>query len=80
MVKEDKDFIVDAYDILKPYMVTNISNDVFAKLSQADSDFSQEIKNIPGEKVDGIDFDEYHINETQLYELVLQMFYVEVEE
>ena len=78
--EKDADFVVSMYESLEPYMITNIGTDVFVKLAEAGGNISEEIKNIPGEKVDGIDFDEYHINETQLFELILQMFYEEVQE
>ena len=80
MVEQDADFIVNIFESLKPYMVTNMGTDIFAKLAEATGGFSEEIQDIPGEKVDGTDFDEYHINEAQLYELVLEMFYEEVQE
>ena len=78
--EKDADFVVGMYEALEPYMITNIGTDVFVKLAEAGGNISEEIKNIPGEKVDGIGFDEYHINETQLFELILQMFYEEVQE
>jgi len=76
---DDTKFVVDLYEKLDPYMVTNMGNDIFVKLMQASYDSEEQIQDIPGEKVDGIEFDEYHINEMQLYELILQMFYVEVQ-
>ena len=78
--EEDVEFVTSMYTTLEPYMVTNMGTDVFAKLAEASADFSKEIQNIPGEKVDGRDFDEYNINETQLYELILDMFYEEVQD
>ena len=74
---EDADLVVDMYESLKPYMVTNIGNDVFAKLLQAEPATEKIFEDIPGKRVDGINFDEYHINEKDLYKLVLQMFYEE---
>ena len=75
---EDTDFIVEIYESLKPYMVTNIGNDVLAKLLEAKFDSETGVIDIPGEGVEGEIYDEYHIDEAQLYELVLQMFYEEV--
>ena len=74
---EDADLVVDMYESLKPYMVTNIGNDVFAKLLQAEPATEKIFEDIPGKRVDGINFDEYHIKEKDLYKLVLQMFYEE---
>ena len=75
----DADLVVDMHENLKPYMVTNMGTDLFAKLLEADFGSDNKIQDIPGEKVDGIDFDEYHISEEKLYELVLQTFYEEVQ-
>ena len=76
--EKDSEIVVNMQETLKPYMVTNIGNDVFAKLLQATFDFERKIQDIPGKKVDGTSFDEYHIDEDQLYELILQLFYEEV--
>lgn len=75
---EDADFIVDMYESLKPYMVTNIGNDVLADLLEAKFDSETGVVDIPGEGVEGEMYDEYHIDEAGVYELVLQMFYEEV--
>ena len=74
-VSEDTDYIVDVQEALKPYMVTNIGNDVFADLAEAEFDSETGIIDVPGEGVEGTDFDEYHIEETELYELILKLFY-----
>jgi hypothetical protein len=70
--------VAKLYENLTPYMVTNIGNDVFVKLSQATFDTNGNIQDIPGEKVVGQNFDEYHVNNDQLYELILEMFYEKV--
>lgn len=75
---EDAGFIVEMNEGLKPYMVTNIGNDVLADLLEAKFDSKTGVVDIPGEGVEGEMYDEYHIDETRLYELVLQMFYEEV--
>lgn len=75
---QDADFIVDMYESLKPYMVSNIGNDILADLLEAKFDSENGVIDIPGEGVEGELYDEYHIDETSLYELVLQMFYEEV--
>lgn len=75
---ENTDFIVEMYESLKPYMVTNIGNDILADLLEAKFDSETGVVDIPGEGVEGELYDEYHIDETKLYELVLQMFYEEV--
>ncbi len=78
--EQDPGFIADMYDSLDEYMITNMSNDIFADLLTSKNISGEKIQNLPGEGVDGERFDEYHINEDQLYELVLQMFYKEVED
>lgn len=77
---DDAGLVVDMYESLKPYMVTNMGTDLFAKLLEATYDSDDKIQDIPGEKVDGIQFDEYHVNETQLREFILQNFYKEVQD
>ena len=75
---QDEQFVVKLYDNIKPYMVTNIGNDIFAKLLQAE--YNSEVLEIPGKAVDGEEFDEYHVNESELYKMVLEVFYKEVQE
>ena len=75
---QDTNFIVDMYESLKTYMVSNIGNDVLADLLEGKFDSENGVIDIPGEGVEGELYDEYHIDETSLYELVLQMFYEEV--
>ena len=77
---DDKGLIVDLYEALTPYMVTNMGNDVFAKLLQTGTFSDNSIIDVPGEKVQGTNFDEFHVNDDQLFELVLQMFYKEVQD
>ena len=75
---EDAEFIIEMYEGLKPYTVTNMGNDILAKLLEADFDSETGVIDVPGEGVQGNEFDEYHLDENQLYELVLQLFYEEV--
>ena len=75
---ENVDFVVNMYEALKPYMVTNMGNDLLANLLSATFDSKNGVQDIPGEGVQGELHDEYHIDESQLYELVLQVFYEEV--
>ena len=77
-VAKDAGVIVDIQDVLKPYTVTNIGNDVFAKLAEAKLDSATAMIDVPGTGVAGTDFDEYHIDEDALYELILELFYEEV--
>ncbi len=78
--EDNTELVVDMFDSLKPYMATNMSTDLFAQLLDAKYDSDNKIIDIPGEKVDGSQFDEYHVNETQLYEFILRNFYKEVQD
>lgn len=79
LTEKDANFVVSLYESLQPYMVTNMGNDVFVKLSQATLDSTDKIQDVPGEKVEGEVYDEYHVDKDKLYELLLQMFYEEVQ-
>lgn len=77
--QKDGSLIGRIYDGVQDYLVTNISNDIFAKLLAA---FSGETTTatIPGEGIHGEIYDEFHVDEDQLYELILQIFYKEVKD
>ena len=75
---EDTGFILEMYEGLKPYTVTNMGNDILANLLEAEFDTETGVIDLPGEGVEGNEFDEYHLDEKRLYELVLQLFYEEV--
>ena len=73
--REDPHTVTDIYETLKPHMVTNMSNDIYLDLVGAERVGS--IQTIPGEGVATDLFDEYHVDEKALYELVLDFFYLE---
>ena len=62
-------------------MVTNISNDQFAQImgGLTEQDNTQ-TWTLPGEGTQGEGFDEYHVDDSQLYEKILETFYKEVED
>lgn len=72
---QDPHTITDIYETLKPHMVTNMSNDIYLDLAGAKR--VGEIRTIPGEGVATDLFDEYHVDDKALYELILDVFYVE---
>lgn len=74
---KDVDFMAQLLESVEDYSVTNIGKDMFAKMTEA-SYSKEDIVTIPGEGKAGAGFDEYHVNEDELYELVLQLFYKEV--
>lgn len=78
MNAQDTDFIVKMNENLKSYIVTNIGKDVMVDLLKAKFDSETGVVDLPGDGVEGERYDEYHIDELEVYELVLQMFYEEV--
>lgn len=79
IASKDSNFIVTVHDSLEDYMVTNIGNEMFAKILESSYN-KEDIRILPGEGIEGDYFDEYHVDEDQLYELILEMFYEEVQE
>lgn len=74
----DAGFAARLYTALEPYLVTDMANDLFADLLEDASGFEKEKQMLPGIGSTGENFDEYHVDENALYELVLDMFYEEV--
>lgn len=74
----DAGFVADLYENIKSYTVTNMGTDIFVKLLDASQNGTIEKETVPGEGVQGKDFDEYHVDETALTELLLSMFYEKV--
>jgi len=72
---QDPHTVTDIYETIKPHMVTNMSNDIFLDLAGAKR--VGEIRTIPGEGVATDLFDEYHVDDKALYELILEVFYIE---
>lgn len=78
MASKDAGFAARLYTALDPYLVTDMTNDLFADLLTDTSAFETEKQMLPGSGSAGENFDEYHVDENALYELVLEMFYEEV--
>ena len=74
-MQTNSSFVGSLLDDIKPYTVTNLGNDVFVKLLNAAGNSTMETQTIPGEGVEGKYYDEYHVNDEKLYELILSMFY-----
>lgn len=78
----DSGIIVDIYDSLTPYMVTNMESGTFLSIMEGtlreDAGIAQ--WTLPGEGVEGESFDEYHVDEEALYERILETFYETAEE
>lgn len=75
--EENASFMTKLYEGLLPYMVTNMGNDVFVKLLTASEKNAPSVTTIPGEGEQGAYYDEYHVDEAALEELVHQIFYKE---
>ena len=78
--KTDPGFAMRVYNQVEDYLVTSID---FANLAEKalkyDVNFSN-IYTVPGETIMGNQFEEYHVDEKALYEMILEVFYDEVEE
>lgn len=74
-MQTNSSFVGNLLDDIKSYTVTNLGNDVFVKLLNAAGNSMMETQTIPGEGVEGKYYDEYHVNDEKLYELILSMFY-----
>lgn len=69
---------VTLYNVASPYMETNITvSEVtyLASLLLEHSFGSQNIVNVPGEVVMGEEYAEYHVDEEELYQIILDVFY-----
>lgn len=80
-IKEDITFPVSLYGTLSRYMVTDITVDEVSYLATqaAGYGFSREdMHTLQGETVMGEDYEEFYVDETALYELILEVFYEDV--
>lgn len=79
---EDPSIVGDILSAADPYMVTSIGNDQYLKLADSYLAAGKTASyTVPGEGVVGEDgFDAYRVDEDALYEMVLEIFYEEVNE
>ena len=75
---EDAGFVTGLYDSVKSYTVTNMGNDIFAKLLATSQNGITDTETVPGEGTHGENFDEYHIDEDALSDLIISMFYEKI--
>lgn len=76
----DPSKVTKLYEDLMTYLVTSISNDWFVKLIDAlSTDETVERWTVPGNGVEGEQFDEYHVDNTALYENIIETFYKKAE-
>lgn len=74
---KDASFVTGLYESMKPYMVTNMGNDLFVKLLSAAQEGKSSVHTLPGKGVQGEYFDEYRVDEEALQEMIISVFYRE---
>lgn len=82
-LKSDITLPVTLYNKLSKYMVTDISLDEISYLAVQAAGYhfdSENMYSLEGEVVMGDRYEEFYIDETALYELILKVFYEEVED
>ena len=73
---QDAGFASQLFTDLQPYMVTNMGNDLFVDImGGASGDVASSIETIPGDGGESGSYDEYRVDDTALYELILDTFY-----
>lgn len=78
MTKKDISSVVRLYQAVSPMMVTDISVDEAVYLASQALDYRigpDDFYMLKGETVMGEQFEEYNVDETALYEMILQIFY-----
>lgn len=69
---------LDIYESISDYIVTNIDiASLFLQLE--DYEYSEQKYSVPGETRMGEVFEEYHVDDDALYDMIIELFYVEVE-
>lgn len=77
-IKNDVTVLAKLYNTISKYMVTNITVDEVSYFSTQVGDYSfgdANIYSLKGETIMGEKFEEYHLDEKALLELVLEVFY-----
>lgn len=75
---KDISIIARLLDGVQDDMVTNMEEDQFVTLLEASEKKKMIMETLPGKGTEGEDFDEYHLDDNQLYEMILKVFYKEV--
>ena len=81
--KNDITVVLDLYKAVSPMMTTDISADEVAYLAPVLLNYSFDDSSfymLEGEIVMGEQFEEFYVDESALYEMILEIFYEEVEE
>ena len=72
----------ELYDILVPYLDTYIITDMDAEQMNALASYdyqSDQIQYLPGETIMGEKYEEYHLDDDALMDMIIETFYTEVE-
>ena len=78
-MQKDANFVVEAYDALADYMVTDIASGTAAEIGERMQDYTQlEVLTIDGENVVEGEHWAYYLDEDSLQETILQLFYNEI--
>lgn len=73
---DNPEALIGVYEALSPYLVSSIGDEWLLKLAEAAvSGGAQAEWTVPGEGVPGEPFDEYLVDDSAFYELILQTFY-----
>lgn len=76
--EQNAKFAADLFVAIKPYTVTNISEDRLMKLFQtADEGDGYTEWTVPGEGTQGLSYDEYQVDDDALYTKIMETFYQE---
>lgn len=78
LVGTNPQMVTTMYMELSEHMITNIGKDVFFDLyeSSLSNKDTENIYKVPGEVVSGEIYDEYHVDEEQLKDLSIRLFYI----
>lgn len=77
--EQNAKFAANLFVAIKPYTVTNISEDRLMKLFQtADEGDGYTEWTVPGEGTQGLSYDEYHVDDDAMYAKIMETFYQEV--
>lgn len=78
--QSDTSMVTKLYEGVQDYMVTNMGTDHFVKLLEASQSGEITVETLPGEGTQGEYYDEYHVDDDQLYDMIIRMFYHELEQ
>ena len=82
-LKSDPSKAISLYNAVSPYMVTNIDITELSYLVRQIGDYSlniDEVYSLEGESVTTDRYEEFHVDEDALYDLMIKLFYEKVEQ